>query len=339
MKKLYEYKITGADLRKVEELTVELCGDKTPTVKQESEVWRLWGRWKCMTDLFYFGAEVMGLREARDRKSKRLRLDPIIHRQMARHFESDEYTLQLWPRGSMKSCWLKFAIIQQLLIDPMMRQGLWTKTATLARKELKAIASFLEHPIIRYYFPEIPPRKQWIKDTADAITVWRPKDADYTPQEAQIEVWGVGGAAVGHHYDRHWYDDILDDKTIKTSEQIEKLEDWWRHVQSIKEVSAVEKMIGTRYHYHDLYGRIIEEKYFDKVVTKRAIVDGKSMYSFYTLKDLERIKKIQGEYIFSCQYQNEVVAMQDRIFVPPYPMFTHKLDKPTWYMDNDCCCE
>lgn len=331
MKKNWEYKLTREDLLKMDELREQLEGHP----KIEEEVYRLWMRWKCLTDLFFFGAEVMGLREARDPKSGRNRLDPKLHRQMAKELESLQDTLQLYPRGHMKSAWLKFRIAQCVLQNPSGRYALWTKTTSLARKELKAIKGILAQPILQYLFPDIciPPKK-WERSTADMLCMMRP-EADYIPQEGQVEVWGIESVVVGHHYDGHFYDDILDDKTIRTAEQIEKLESWWQHVQAIKEAHAFEKAIGTRYHYHDLYGRIEAEGYFDRVITRSAIENGKPIYSFFTLKVLEKLRKRMGDYVFSCQYMNEVVAMHDKIFVPPYPKYTHKINKPTWYITVD----
>lgn len=332
MKKDWEYKLNREDLLKMDEFReqLDLTGEAL-----EKEVYRLWMRWKCLTDLFFFGAEVMGLREARDPKSGRHRLDPKLHKHMAQTLQSPKDTLQLLPRGHMKSAWMKYRVAQAILQNPMGRYGLWTKTTSLARKELKAIKGILAHPILQYLFPDIvPPPKKWERSTADMLCMMRP-ESDYVPQEGQVEVWGIESVVVGHHYDGHFYDDILDDKTIRTAEQIEKLESWWQHVQAIKEVHAFEKMIGTRYHYHDLYGRIIEEDFFDRVITRSAIENGKPIYSFFTLKDLEKLRKRMGDYVFSCQYMNEVVAMQDKIFVPPYPKYTHTINKPTYYLTVD----
>ena len=327
MKKHWEYRLTGEDSAKIKEFLAEGFSDKESS--------RLWMRWKALNDLFFFGAEIMGLREAVDPKSHKHRLDVALHRSMARHLESEGDVLLLEPRAHMKSCWVKFAIAQRVLQNPMGRYALWTKTTTLARKELKAIKGILAHPVVKSLFPDIVPDiKKWEVNTADMFTMVRPK-ADYVPQECQVEAWGIESVVVGHHYDGHFYDDILNEKTIRTSDQIEKLENWWAHVQAIKEVHAFEKMIGTRYHYHDLYGRVIAEEYFDKVVTRKAIENGKPIYSFFTLKILDKLRRRMGDYVFSCQYLNEVVAMQDKIFVPPYPLFKDKPTEPTWYLTVD----
>jgi hypothetical protein len=42
-----------------------------------------------------------------------------------------------------------------------------------------------------------------------------------------------------------------------------------------------------------------------------------------------------GDYIYNCQFQNEVVSMQDRIFVPPYPEYTRLPDKKIYYITVD----
>jgi hypothetical protein len=246
--------------------------------------------------------------------------------------------LMLFPRGHLKSAWMKFYAIQLILQNPNIRIGFWTKTTSLARKELKAIKSFLAQPILQEIFPDIiPPIKLWEKDTADALTLKRPEAEGYIPQENQIEVWGVDSVVVGHHYDVHLYDDILDEKSITTTVQLEKLQGWWAHVQAIKDPEAYEKMIGTRYHYHDQYGIIIQEGFFkqENVITRKAIENGKPIYRYFTLDHLAKLRRRMGDYVFSCQYQNEVVAMQDRIFVPPYPEWPSLPAKKIYYITVD----
>ena len=327
---MYSYTMNRADKLQYEEFLKE--------VKKPDEASKLWIRWKAITDLFYLGAEIFSLREAKNKRSGKYILDPVLHKQMAWQMQSTEDTLQLYPRGHLKSAWLKFRIIQCILQNPNIRIGLWTKTTSLARKELKAIKSFFSQPILQEIFPDIvPPIKMWEKDTADALTLKRPEAEGYIPQENQIEVWGIESVVTGHHYDAHFYDDVLDDKSITTTVQLDKLVNWWAHVQAIKDPEAFEKMIGTRYHYHDLYGMIMQEGYFkpENIVTRKAIENGKPIYKYFTLEHLGKLRKRMGDYVFSCQYLNEVVAMQDRIFVPPYPEWVKLPAKKIYYITVD----
>lgn len=334
---MFNYKLIQEDKVKLKEYEEDLRASFKDNSDDENRraAFSLWLRWKCLTDLFFLNAEVLGLREAKDKKTGRRILDEKLHRPMCEFLQNDEDMLMLYPRAHMKSWFLKTAIVQAVLRNPNGRYALWTKTTSLARKELKAIKAILMNPLLMETFPDIiPPVKQWVKNTVDVLEMRRPLQ-DYKPQEGQVEVWGVDSVVVGHHYDIHYYDDVLDERTITTSEQMEKLETWWQHVQAIKELHAPEKMIGTRYHYHDLYGRVIEEGFFDRVITRKAIENGKPIYSRFTLKDLDKLKKRMGDYVFSMQYMNDPVAMQDRIFVPPYPIYKQLPAKVEYYLTVD----
>lgn len=289
----------------------------------EDKAWFLWMRWKCQTDLYYLAADVLGLKKAID-KRKRRRLDPRVHKKMAAELMREADTLQLYPRNHMKSTFVKFWIIQKILRNQNVRIGLWSKTATLVSKELEAIKRYLETPILLELFPEVViPRKQWEKDTKEGFTMVRDLEAGTPPQEGQVEVWGVGATVTGHHYDYHVYDDIIDQDSVTSATQIEKVEDWWQYMQSIKDLGAIEKIIGTRYHMHDIYGRILAEGYFEKenIVIEKALHGTKPFYAFYTYKDLMRLKKRMGNQKFATQMMNDAVPKEDRIFVPPYPLY------------------
>lgn len=289
----------------------------------EEDAMLLWMRWKCQTDLYYLGSEVLGLEKAIDKRGRR-RLDPKVHKKMAEELMREEDTLQLYPRNHMKSTWVKFWIIQQILRNINVRIGLWSKTTTLVSKELTAIKRYFELPILRELFPEIvKPRSQWEKDTAEVFTMCRDESFGTPPQEGQIEVWGVGSSVAGHHYDYHVYDDVIDQDSVTTATQIEKVEAWWEYMQSVKDISAIEKIIGTRYHMHDVYGRILAEGYFEKenIIIEKALIGNKPFYAFYTYKDLMKLKKRMGSQKFANQMMNDIVPTEGRIFVPPYPLY------------------
>lgn len=287
---------------------------------------KLYVRWKILTDLYWFGSEVYGLNKAKGLNG-RARLDPHIHRPMARDLQDDEDQLLIYPRLHMKTTWAKLSIVQRVLKNPFARVGLWSRTSRLVRKELSSIKSILALPVVREHFPDrVPdPGKNfngWQKSTADELTVFRNPDEGAAPQENQVEVWGIEGTVTGHHYDVHYYDDIINEQSVTTPDQIEKVITWWQHIQAIKELSAVEKMTGTRYHLRDVYGMIMSERHFGtNYSVRRAIENGKPIYKFFSLKDLANLKRKMGNYAFSTQMMNDVLPAEDRLFHPPYPMW------------------
>ncbi len=315
--------------RKWEEILIDTKGDETLANK-------LYLRWKCLTDLYFLGSEILGLSKARGSTGK-ARLDPKLHVQMARFLQSDEDWLLLYPRLHMKTTWIKIAIVQLILQNPFRRVGLWSRTSKLVRKELVSIRNLFATPVLRELFPDIIPDpgknfKGWQKVTADELTIYRDQREATIPQENQVEVWGIDATVVGHHYDYHFYDDIINEKSVTTPSQIEKVLNWWQHVQAIKELTAIEKMTGTRYHQRDIYKIIMEERHFgDNFVVRKAIENNRPIYSYFSLKDLARIKRKMGPATFSTQMMNEEVAGENKIFQPPYPIYEVIQKSPAKY--------
>lgn len=310
---------------------------KEHEVKQaEDKATWLWMRWKCQTDLYFLGSEILGLAKARDKITKRKRLDPRVHKEMAKSLQSDDDELLLYPRLHLKTSWVKYRIVQLVAIDPDNRIGLWSKATGLVKKQLGAIKRLCLNPILMELFPEIfLSRKEWEKDTAVELTICRPKDSERDPQENQVEIWGIESTVAGHHYDFHFYDDVIDEKMVTTVDQIAKVETWWEHVQAIREMSAVEKMTGTRYHQADIYGKIIREHYFPKVTVKEDIYNGKPYYKFFTLKYLAKLRKRMGEHTYFCQMKNKPVPPSDRLFTGPYPIWRDLPEKRKYYIALD----
>ncbi len=287
----------------------------------ETEAMHFWLRWKCQTDLYFLGAEIFNLKTARDPKRKKKRLDPKIHKMLAHELCIPGSKLILYPRLHMKSTWVKFRICQLILCNPNVRIGLWSKTSRLARKELISVRNFMAYPIIRELFPEIipdpgPQFTRWQKCTDTELTIWRDPEG-YQPQENQLEAWGADSTVTGNHYDYHFYDDIIDQKSVKTAEQIEKTLAWWREMQNVKDLSAEETMTGTRKHQMDIYNTIIRERHFETIVQHKAIQAGRPFYSFFTMGDLDKLKKSLGNYTFSLEMMNDPLPGEERLFPPP----------------------
>jgi hypothetical protein len=296
----------------------------------ETEAMHFWLRWKCQTDLYFLGSEIFGLKNAKDPKRRKNRLDPHIHKMLAHELCMPGSKLILYPRLHMKSTWVKFRICQLILCDPNVRIGLWSKTSRLARKELVSVRNFMAYPIIRELFPETIPDPgkdftRWQKCTDMELTIWRDPEG-YQPQENQLEAWGADSTVTGNHYDYHFYDDIIDQRSVKTAEQIEKTLAWWREMQNIKDLSAEECMTGTRKHQMDIYNTIIREKHFETIVQHKAIEMGKPFYAFFTMRDLEKLKSALGPYTFSLEMMNDPMPDEEKLFRSPFPIY-HEIPK------------
>ena len=318
---------------------------------EDRAMW-LWLRWKAVTDLFFLGYEILGWKDARHRMSRRKIIDPRIHRRMAAIIDKEEDTLLQAPRESLKSSWLRLKIVKNCLTNPFIRNGLWSLNQRNARAMMRGIKGLVQNSILVKLFPEIlVPEKEWSKNNADELTMtWgtrlqemyedKPND-----ESEQFRVHSVGTAVTGNRYDAMFYDDILDQDTVRSATLMDKTRDWWSAMQPVQSFGAIEKMIGTPYHFHDLYAEIKAEKYFPIVeqiyITSGARIENgkfdcdKILYENFTKKRLQGLLNKMGEYQFSCNYLLDVRPGSHRIFVPPYPRYSELPKDVKYYMAID----
>lgn len=297
-------------------------------------------KYKCLTDLHFLGTEIFGLKEAKE--GKRNRYDPKFHGWLAGKMGVSKDTLVLVPRGHMKSSWAKIRVVQLVLQNPMIRVGLFSRTAGLVEEQLADIRNLLMNPLLRRYFPDqIPdPGKRfsgWQRATANELTLVRRAEWGRIPQENQVEAWGLGATVTGRHYDVIVLDDPINEQSCSTPEQIQKARDYFAYLQAILEPDGFMLVIGTRYHHADLYGTIIKNRWFGRrVFIREAIENGRPIYSFFTLKMLNKIKTRVGPFIWSCQYMNNPIPQEFQIFPPPQPTYGRlPADEYEYYITMD----
>jgi hypothetical protein len=304
-------KPTKADRRKFEQLVDQ--------VHDKEEANRLFVRWKAQNDTFFLATEVLNLFNSPQGKK---RLDPRLHRRMCAELDRGEDTLQLYPRDHMKTSWVRVWCVREILKNPNIRIAYFSRTAGLARQGLAKMKQYLLNEALLFFFPELRV-KSWDVDTQDAFTVKRFSELGYVPPEPMVEGWGVEGTVVGKHHDRYVFDDIIDHTSTRTAAQIEKTASFWSMIQPVMDPDSVIKMIGTHYHYQDIYATVREQGVFKQrnIVVEQVEHNGKFLYKFYNKKKLERKRRSMTPYDFSCQYYNDPRPQEDRFFVPPYPIY------------------
>ena len=292
-----------------------------------------WTRWKILTDLFFFGNEVMGWRYAASKKNypglkrKRYRVDPELHKWLADLLMKDESKLIIVPRLHLKSTWVKLRIVQLILQNPNIRIGLFSVTSRLVEKELDEIKSLLSHPMVLRCFKDRVPApgkdyRNWEKANVNELTVKRDPGFGRVPQEPQVLIAGAGARITGFHFDVAFLDDVIDDSTTTTIEQMRKAEDWWEYLQPILETECLTTITGTPYHYRDLYAKIEAEEHVDGVYKRTNIENGVPIYkSWYAISDFMKMKKIMKPVKYNCQIRCDPTPDEDKIFPPPQHTF------------------
>jgi len=220
--------------------------------------------------------------------------------------------LTLIPRAHLKSTILTVGYtIWEIVRDPNIRVFIANAKAENAETFLTEIKGHFEsNQKLRQLYGDFVGKK-W--NEGELVVSQRTK----TFKEPTIKCSGVGGSLVSQHYDLVIGDDLINETNVTTKDQIEKVIAWWGLAQSLGDGPKTKwRLIGTRYHYDDLYGNIIKHKsdLYD-VYVRQAIEDGKPIWpEKFDIAALEEIKREQGSYIWSCQYLNNPVDDETAIF-------------------------
>ena len=150
-------------------------------------------------------------------------------------------------------------------------------------------------------------------------------------KEATVLCYGMGGNLVSQHYDKIILDDVVNEDTISTRDQIEKTIQFYRMCQPLLEKNGEMIVIGTRYAEQDLYDWIMDKEngviqefnvFFRRALenelwddNSKQFVKGTSLWpEKYTLDDFTKIRRKMGPYAFASQYLNDPFPPGDADF-------------------------
>ena len=234
-----------------------------------------------------------------------------MHERMAGAARPDR-SLVLAPRGFGKSTLLSVVrCIFEIVRNPDVRILLASSTQAQAEAFVREVRGHMErNPIFRILFGDLVGPK-WTD--RQLIVGERRRIA----KEPTIFAMGVGGALVSRHFDVVICDDVVDEENSRTESRRQKLRTWFFKVMlPCLEPDGRLGVVGTRYHYRDLYGHMIESGFMPSATVIRAIdAEGKSPWpEKFSVKRLEQIRREAGTVIFNAQYQNDTEAMKGEVF-------------------------
>lgn len=176
-----------------------------------------------------------------------------FHRKIMKHQYGRKKSLTLAPRDSGKSTICNYTkIIFEILRNPNIRIGLISNTQKQAEGFLKEIKNHLEGNgrLIEIFGTQVGPK--W--DTKEIVV----KSKDSKHKDSTVSCIGVGSALIGKHFDMIVMDDAVTEEASRTELQRERQRVWfYQSLAPTMEPHAELHIIGTRYHYLDLYGHFM----------------------------------------------------------------------------------
>ncbi len=284
-------------------------------------------RRRGLDDLYFMCKHILGYKDMVDRTHK-----PVCD------FLADKTRkkkhIQL-PRGTFKSSVATIGnTIQDIAKDPDVRILIDNEVYGNSKAFLREIKSHLDSARLIELYPHIQPNKQINDGFTESSVIVKGRTRPF--KEPTVSCAGLDQIKIGMHYDKIVMDDLVSDRNCTTREQMQKVVNHYRLALSLLEPEGELIIIGTRYHYSDLYGFIMENEYdkFFHMIIPAVLNKESSEFLNKTFPHLgyaykngdlffpERLtesflkdqRSSQGTYIFSCQYMLDPVDKEDADF-------------------------
>jgi phage terminase large subunit-like protein len=229
--------------------------------------------------------------------------------------------LQLVYRGSGKTSICTICkSVHLLLKDPNLRILIASKTTGNAESFLKEIKAHFEknEKLIEIFGPYYDKNRKW--DNREIEIAQRTK----ITKESTITCIGVDGTIVSKHYDIIFSDDLVDQNNSLTEYMREKTKDFY-YSAILPTLEPPDPNVphrgehhrqGTRFHYNDLYGHLIENELKDHYQRIMGInKEGKTVWpEKHPPEWFEKQRKELGIIRFNAQYLCDAEAMKGKIF-------------------------
>lgn len=267
-------------------------------------------RKRAESDSYFFCKEILGYQD--------MEIQP--HKELCEYMLTwnKRKKLVLLPRGSFKSTVVTVGhTLHALCYNPNLRVMIATENYNNSILYLKEIKEQMErNENLKLIYGDMVPLSNrdgdWTK--TDITIATRTKIGG---KEPSVQTSSLGTSKTGLHYDLLILDDLVSSNNTNTQDQMQKVIDYYKYLLSIADPGARIIIVGTRYHYGDLYNYIQENEKdnFDILVRGAYNKDG-SLYfpTRLTEEFLQEQRKSQGSWIFSCQYQNEAIDSENAVF-------------------------
>lgn len=324
---------------------------------QNLEALRLVLREKSRKDFWFFQCRVYGNADT---------VTPL-HMEMCERWQArihKRFTMWLLPRSHLKtSIFTEAGVLWEAIVDPNLRFLVVNAKLENAIAILANIKTCCEsNDVFRWLFPEycydlapksLQKRTKWLTDRIDF-----PCSKYAGKKEGNIECMSVGASLVSRHYDRLQFDDPVNDENTTTKEYRDKIDRWYKNALQLRhDANSIVRLIGTRWHFDDLYSRRWKEEMarrkrqkanglqvaprywiYHRQVVEQVDYGGETIAGYtnvrpiwperFSAESIQDIREEIGSYIFSCQYMNNPLPEEDAIFKYSDIKFVEDIDIP-----------
>jgi len=270
-------------------------------------------KYECFFDFYKFCNKCLGFKDIEQNK---------FYPELCRFLLNDNnQKLILMPRYTFKSSIGTVAyILWRLVHNPNEAILIYSDAATKSVGFLNSVKAHIIGNVENSRFREMfgkwetdPKKGKW----SESQIIIAPRKTGRP--EPSVDTGGVGTTKVGFHYDCIIFDDLVSDVNVTTKEQMDKVEDCYRRSLSLLRPGGDVIMLGTRWNFGDLYGRIIAEQDIKGnfgIFIKKAEENGTYFFdnigeNSLTKEFLSQQRSVQGTYIYSCNPYESLILMDN----------------------------
>lgn len=280
-------------------------------------------RRNVLDDLFFFMYFVGGVKEINH---------PFMVDRINEYEDVETKSINLWFRLGYKSSIITvYGMIQEMLRRNI-EATIFSHTRDIAKVFLRRIKVILEtNGLLKTaFYDKIPENPHNTKGLTWDMNVHL-QLLDGIRYGSSISAYGlVDGLPTGIHPKYIVYDDVVERKAVSTAEQREKAADAFRHSFGLHDKDARFRIVGTRYHFADLYGELIASKeyavhvypithngefpYKPETATDDVVPLGNGEAVFYSQEYIWNKFKEMGKDVFATQMLMNPVKADERTF-------------------------
>ena len=237
--------------------------------------------------------------------------------------------IRLWliPRGFFKTTILTITHSIFLQINtPSIRIAIASAVLANAKSMVQAVGfHYLTNQDFRLLFPTYCPKNPQSPETTWTGTlIDLPNRGGRPVMEGTFEAFGADSTLTSRHFDHLILDDLVTRENSTTREQMQKVKDFYKACFPLRDNPSVPiDVVGTRWDDGDLYGDLEDQSKEEdseiEVVKVPCRIDSQPTFpERYPIKELLKIKREMGSYLFSCCYDLDPVPTEEQVFKDTY---------------------
>lgn len=213
--------------------------------------------------------------------------------------------------------------ILDILNNPEVTVAIFSYKVSIAQDFLKQIRRELEgNQTLIKLFPDIlyeKPQSNSPKWNESGIIVKRKTN----PNADTVSAWGmVDGQPTSKHFSVIVVDDAVTERSVTSEDTINKTLKAWENAQNLSSDGGAWRHIGTRYHYNDLWGTILERKAaIPRIYTATDDGTPEGTPVLWSKEYHDKRRQTLSPYVYSCQILQNPKADSTEGFEEPWLRF------------------